>query len=130
MRAQRKSWSFFGLEGLQKIKTTGEMMTTFTTEDRLNAESLRDLFRSVSRKVSRKDLLKSSPSSTPYMTATGIQIGKYYEKPRYVEEDSDMLRLQSYLIGDPTMLKRQYWTWIVYKIGLVLLLFIILLVNK
>jgi len=105
-------------------------MTTFTTEDRLNAEDLRDLFRSISKKVSRKDLLKSSPSNTPYMTTTGIQIGKYYVPPKYVEEDSDMLRLQTYLIGDPAMLKRQYWTWIVYKVLLVCVLLIILLVNK
>lgn len=105
-------------------------MTTFTTEDRLNAETLRDLFLSTSRKVSRKDLLKSSPSNTPYMTSTGIQIGKYYQKPKYVEEDSDMLRLQSYLIGDPAMLKRQYWIGIAYKVLLVFVLLIILLVNK
>ena len=105
-------------------------MTTFTTEDRLNAETLRDMFRNVSRKVSKKDLLKSSPSSTPYMTSTGIQIGKYYQKPKYVEEDSDMLRLQSYLIGDPALLKRQYWNWVAYKIGLVCLLLIIVLVNQ
>ena len=97
-------------------------MTTFTTEDRLNAETLRDLFLSTSRKVSRKDLLKSSPSNTPYMTSTGIQIGKYYQKPKYVEEDSDMLRLQSYLIGDPAMLKRQYWIGIAYKVLLVFVL--------
>jgi hypothetical protein len=105
-------------------------MTTFTTEDRLNAETLRDLFRSVSKKVSKKDLLKSSPSNTPYMTSTGIQIGKYYKPPKYVEEDSDMLRLQTYLIGDPAMLKRQYWTWIAYKALLLSILLIILLVNK
>jgi hypothetical protein len=30
------------------------MMTTFTTEDRLNAEALRDTFISVSKKVSKK----------------------------------------------------------------------------
>jgi hypothetical protein len=105
-------------------------MTTFTTEDRLNAETLRDMFRTVSKKVSKKDLLKSSPSSTPYMTSTGIQIGKYYQKPKYVEEDGDMLRLQSYLIGDPAILKREYWTWIAYKITLVFILLVILLVNK
>jgi len=54
-------------------------------------------------KVSKKYLLRSSPSNTPYMTSTGIQIGKYYQPPKYVEEDSDMLRLQSYLIGDPAI---------------------------
>jgi hypothetical protein len=106
------------------------MMTTFTSEDRLNAETLRDMFRSVSKKVSKKDLLKSSPSSTPYMTSTGIQIGKYYQKPKYVEEDADMLRLQSYLIGDPTMLKRQYWLNVSYKFGLFFVLLILILVNK
>jgi hypothetical protein len=105
-------------------------MTTFTTEDRLNAETLRDIFRNVSNKVSKKDLLKSSPSSVPYMTSTGIQIGKYYQKPKYVEEDSDMLRLQSYLIGDPAMLKQQYWLGVAYKLGLVLMILIIVLVNK
>jgi len=105
-------------------------MTTFTTEDRLNAETLRDLFRSVSKKVSKKDLLKSSPNNTPYMTSTGIQIGKFYQKPKYVEEDSDMLRLQSYLIGDPAMLKRQYWLNVVYKFGLIFVLLILILVNK
>ena len=105
-------------------------MTTFTTEDRLNAETLRDVFRSVSKKVSKKDLLKSSPSSTPYMTSTGIQIGKYYQKPRYVEEDGDMLRLQSYLIGDPAMLKRQYWYSFVYKVSLVFALIVIVVANK
>jgi hypothetical protein len=106
------------------------MMTTFTTEDRLNAEALRDTFVSVSKKVSKKTLLKSSPNTTPYMTSTGIQIGKYYQKPKYVEEDSDMLRLQTFLIGDPAMLKRQYWTWFVYKAGAAFLLLIIILLNK
>jgi len=105
-------------------------MTTFTTEDRLNAETLRDMFRDVSRKVSKKDLLKSSPSSTPYMTSTGIQIGKYYQKPKYLEEDSDMLRLQSYLIGDPAMLKRQYWFNVAYKVGLFFVLLVLILVSK
>jgi hypothetical protein len=105
-------------------------MTTFTTEDRLNAETLRDMFRNVSRKVSKKDLLRSSPSSTPYMTSTGIQIGKYYQKPKYVEEDGDMLRLQSYLIGDPAMLKRQYWISFAYKISLIFVLLIIVAVSQ
>lgn len=45
----------------------------------------------------------------PYRTKSGVQIGKYYQKPKYVEEDMDMLRLQSYLIHDPVRLKREYW---------------------
>ena len=105
-------------------------MTTFTTEDRLNAEYLRDVFKGISKKVSKKDLLKSSPSSTPYMTSTGIQIGKYYQKPKYVEKDSDMLRLQSYLVGDPAMLKRQYWYGVAYKLAFVLALLIVVVVGQ
>ena len=31
-------------------------------------------------------------------------------KPKYIEEDMDMLRLQSYLIHDPSRLKYEYWT--------------------
>ena len=45
----------------------------------------------------------------PYTTKSGVKIGIYYQKPRYIEEDLDMLRLQSYLIYDPARLKRQYW---------------------
>ena len=81
-------------------------------------------------KVSKKYLLRSSPSNTPYMTSTGIQIGKYYQPPKYVEEDGDMLRLQSYLIGDPAMLKRQYWFGLAWKIGLLFVVLAIALVNK
>ena len=45
----------------------------------------------------------------PYTTKSGVKIGLYYQKPKYVEEDLDMLKLQSYLIYDPARLKRQYW---------------------
>lgn len=105
-------------------------MTTFTTEDRLNAKTALSTPKKVLKKVSKKYLLMSSPSNTPYMTSTGIQIGKYYQKPKYIEYDSDMLRLQSYLIGDPAMLKRQYWTWFVYKLGIAFILLVVLMVNK
>lgn len=107
-------------------------MTTFTTEDRLNAEVLKDVLTDVlkNKKVSKKELRKASPNVTPYMTSTGIQIGKYYQKPKYVEEDSDMLRLQSYLIFDPARLKRQYWMGVTYKVFLVFILLLVILVNK
>lgn len=45
----------------------------------------------------------------PYKTKSGVQIGKYYQPPKYVEYDDDMLKLQSYLIYHPAKLKRQYW---------------------
>lgn len=47
--------------------------------------------------------------NVPYRTKTGVKIGIYYQKPRYIEEDMDMLRLQSYLIHDPSRLKYEYW---------------------
>jgi hypothetical protein len=111
-------------------QTTGGIMTTFTTEDRLNAETVLSTPKKASKKVSKKYLLRSSPSNTPYMTSTGIQIGKYYQPPKYVEEDGDMLRLQSYLIGDPAMLKRQYWIGLAGKFGILFVVFAIVLVNK
>ena len=50
---------------------------------------------------------------TPYDTGK-VKIGEtvYLNKlvnQQYVEEDMDMLRLQSYLIHDPARLKREYW---------------------
>lgn len=39
-----------------------------------------------------------------------IKIGQYYEPPKYVEQDGDMLLIQSYLIHDPAVLNRRYWT--------------------
>lgn len=47
--------------------------------------------------------------NVPYTTKSGLQIGKYYQPPKYVEEDDDMIRLQSYLIYDPAKLKRTWW---------------------
>lgn len=46
--------------------------------------------------------------NTPYNTGK-VKIGCNYQRPKYVEQDLDMLRLQSYLIYDPARLKRQYW---------------------
>lgn len=36
-----------------------------------------------------------------------VQIGKYYQKPRYVEQDSDMIAIQGWLIGDNKAAKRE-----------------------
>jgi len=54
-----------------------------------------------------------------------VSIGKYYVPPKYVEKDTDMLELQSYLIHDPARLNRVYWT---EKVLLVLRLFIVLVI--
>ena len=64
----------------------------------------------------------------PYTTKSGVKIGIYYQKPRYVEEDLDMLRLQSYLIYDPARLKRQYWLN-KFVMGLSLIALVILVVK-
>ena len=52
--------------------------------------------------------------SIPYTTKTGLQIGKYYEKPKYVEMDQDMLTIQTYLIYDPNVIRKHKLMRIVY----------------
>lgn len=58
-----------------------------------------------------------------------VSIGKFYclnpLKPKYVEEDTDMLCLQSYLIHDPARLNKQYW---MNKIGLAISIFVLCVV--
>lgn len=46
-------------------------------------------------------------------------------KPKYVEKDQDMLELQSYLIHDPRVLNRVYWT---EKGLLIVSLFVVLVI--
>lgn len=54
-----------------------------------------------------------------------IKIGQYYEPTQYVETDPDMLRLQSYLIGDPKIRRKQrlikvaYWSLILFIVLLI-----------
>jgi hypothetical protein len=42
-----------------------------------------------------------------------VKIGSAYYlnplRPKYIEQDRDMLNLQTYLIGDPAKLRRQYY---------------------
>lgn len=58
-----------------------------------------------------------------------VSIGKYYclnpLKPKYTEEDTDMLELQSYLIYDPRIINRRYW---VEKTTLLVSLFVFLII--
>lgn len=58
---------------------------------------------------------------TPYDTGK-VKIGLYYEPEPYVETDSDMLLLQSYLIQDPVLLRRQYWIQKAYWALLILIM--------
>lgn len=43
--------------------------------------------------------------NTPYNNGK-ICIGKYYQKPKYIEQDSDMLIIQGWLIGDNKAARR------------------------
>lgn len=58
-----------------------------------------------------------------------IKIGVNYDlnplKPKYVEKDPDMLEIQKYLIHDPQILNRQYWT---QKILLTISFFVLLII--
>lgn len=58
-----------------------------------------------------------------------IKIGVNYDlnplKPKYVEQDPDMLEIQKYLIHDPQILNRQYWT---QKILITMSMFVLLIV--
>lgn len=58
-----------------------------------------------------------------------IKIGVNYDlnplKPKYVEQDPDMLEIQKYLIHDPQILNRQYWT---QKILMTMSMFVLLIV--
>jgi hypothetical protein len=62
--------------------------------------------------------------TVPYNTGK-IKIGANYEPPRYVENDPDMLNLQSWLIYDPVRLRRQYWVRKIYMGALIFFVLII-----
>ena len=56
-----------------------------------------------------------------------IKMGINYQRPKYVEQDRDMLNLQTYLIGDPVKLKRDYYITRAFELlGAVILLIILL----
>jgi hypothetical protein len=48
-----------------------------------------------------------------------VSIGKYYQKPYYVEQDEDMIRLQGFLIGDQKLARQRYWSNFLYTTLLV-----------
>ena len=70
---------------------------------------------------------------TPYNNGK-IKIGEtvYLNKlvnPPYVEQDEDMLELQSYLIHDPRVLNKEYWIKRVYIMFLLFVLTVMLMAN-
>jgi hypothetical protein len=70
---------------------------------------------------------------TPYNNGK-VKIGDavYLNKlanPPYVEQDEDMLELQSYLIQDPRILNKEYWAKRIYIAFLLFVLTIILMAH-
>jgi hypothetical protein len=61
--------------------------------------------------------------NTPYNTGK-VEIGKYYQKPYYVEQDDDMLAIQGWLIGDSKQAKRERIANIIYCWLLVAMVFL------
>jgi len=62
-----------------------------------------------------------------------IKIGSEYYlnplKPKYIEQDVDMLELQSYLIHDPRIINKQYWITRIYTVVALFILTIVLFAN-
>jgi hypothetical protein len=47
-----------------------------------------------------------------------VQIGKYYQKPYYVEQDPDMIAVQGWLIGDRRAAKMKFYANLSYCVAL------------
>ena len=66
---------------------------------------------------------------TPPYNNGKIKIGEFYEPPKYVEQDRDMLEIQKWIIGDPEKLRFQYWTDIAYKVSISFVVLVLVLMN-
>jgi hypothetical protein len=79
----------------------------------------------------KKKVIKPISSGTIPFDNGKVKMGIYYQKPKYVEYDKDMLNLQTYLIGDPVKLKRNYYITRAFELlGAVVLLIILLKGNS
>jgi hypothetical protein len=60
-----------------------------------------------------------------------VKIGSEYYlnplRPKYIEQDRDMLNLQTYLIGDPVKLQREYYIRRAFELLGAFILLVILL---
>ena len=66
---------------------------------------------------------------TPPYNNGKIKIGEFYEPPKYVEQDRDMLEIQKWIIGDPEKLRFQYWTDIAYKVAIGFVVVVVVLMS-
>ena len=64
--------------------------------------------------------------NVPYNTGK-VEIGKYYQRPCYVEQDDDMVAIQGWLIGDNKGARQRYWANVVYTIFLVAMIVIMVI---
>jgi len=80
--------------------------------------------KAIRKKVTKPDFI---PIGVTPLDTGKVKIGIYYEKPRYVEYDPDMLEIQKWMIGDPVKLRREYWINVAYILGLVFVLLVIIL---
>lgn len=76
------------------------------------------------KKVTKSDFIPAGV--TPFDNGK-IKMGIYYQKPKYVEHDADMLHLQKLLIGDPDQLRKEMIMNICYGVLLVFVLLIVVL---
>lgn len=64
---------------------------------------------------------------TPPYNNGKVSIGLYYEPPKYVEYDRDMLEIQKWMIGDPVKMRKNYWINVAYMFLLVFILLVVIL---
>jgi hypothetical protein len=62
-----------------------------------------------------------------------VLIGSQYDKnplkPKYVESDPDMIRLQKALIGDPDRMRKEYYIRMCYYIVITFVILVVYLKN-
>jgi len=78
------------------------------------------------KKVTKADFIPAGV--TPFDNGK-VKMGIYYQKPKYVEYDSDMLEIQKWLIGDPDKLRLQFWIDVAYKVTIGFIIIIMVLLN-
>ena len=79
------------------------------------------------KKVTKADFIPAG--ITPFDNGK-VKMGIYHQPPKYVENDSDMLMLQSYLIQDPKIINFRYWTRVVYYFLVFFVIAVVILSNK
>jgi signal recognition particle receptor subunit beta len=75
----------------------------------------------------KKKVVKPLPAGVVPFDNGKIKMGIYYQKPKYVELDSDMLEIQKWLIGDPNRLRFEYWTEVAFRVLTAVVVLIVVL---